>query len=136
MGYWPKPRNARTKWPLPRIGQQAIAGRFATITTRGDYKPVEVGVKNSPYLAAWGARDLLELRVIAACIGKSEANARDFQVDFVCDNAEFWTSVIKNTVVTHREVVKLVRELSASSGVMEETLLNAAKEEERKGRTN
>ena len=102
-------------------------------SARRDYRSVEVGVKKSPYLAAWGARNLLELRVIAAYIVKSEANAREFQADFVCDNAEFWTSVIKSAVATHPELVRIMREMAASAGVVEEALLNAAIEEEKRG---
>jgi hypothetical protein len=102
-------------------------------SARRDYRSVGVGAKKSPYLAAWGARNLLELRVIAAYIVKSEANAREFQADFVCDNAEFWTSVIKSAVATFPELVRLMREMAASAGVMEEVLLNAAIEEEKRG---
>jgi hypothetical protein len=75
----------------------------------------------------------LELRVIAAYIVKSEANAREFQADLVCDSAEFWTSVIKSAVATHPELVKLMREMSASAGVMEDAVLMAALEEEKCG---
>jgi hypothetical protein len=102
-------------------------------SARRDYRSVEVGVKKSPYLAAWGARNLLELWVIAAYIVKSEANAQEFQADFVCDNAEFWTSVIKSAVATHPEVVRLMREMAASAGVVKEALLSVAIEEEKRG---
>ena len=90
-----------------------------------DFKSVEVGVKKSPYLAAWGARNLLELHVIAAYIVKSEANAREFQADFACDIAEFWTSVIKSAVATHPEMIRLMREAAATAGMMEDALMGS-----------
>ncbi len=71
--------------------------------------------------------------MIAAYIVKSEANAREFQADFVFDNGEFWTSVIKSAVGTHSELVRLMREMAASAGVAEEVVLNAAVEEEKHG---
>jgi hypothetical protein len=46
-------------------------------SARRDYRSVEVGVKKSPYLAAWGARNLLELRVIAASYGKEIRSTSD-----------------------------------------------------------
>ncbi len=102
-------------------------------SARRDYRSVEIGVKKSPYLAAWGSRNLLELRVIAAYIVKSEANAREFQEDLARDNAEFWTAVIKSAVATHPELVSLIREMAASVGGMGEALLNAAIEDEERG---
>lgn len=50
-----------------------------------DYKSVEIGIAKSPYLAAWGARNLLELRVITIYILKSKRNAEDFKDDLLAD---------------------------------------------------
>jgi hypothetical protein len=102
-------------------------------SARRDYRSVEVGTEKSPYLAAWGARNLLELRVITAYIVTSEAKAREFQADFASDQAEFWTSVIKSAAATHPELVRLMGEMAASAGVMEQALLDAASEEEKHG---
>jgi hypothetical protein len=102
-------------------------------SVRRDYRSVEVGVSKSPYLAAWGARNLLELRVITAYIVKSDANAQEFRADFVRDIAAFWTSVIKGAVASHTELVQLMRETAASAGLMEQDFLSAALEEENRG---
>jgi hypothetical protein len=102
-------------------------------SARRDYRSVEIGVKQSPYLAAWGARSLLELRVIAAFVVKSEQNALQIKADFVSDQAEFWTAVIKSSVATHPQLVNSMRELAADAGFMEEAFLSAAREEQERG---
>ncbi len=102
-------------------------------SARRDYKSVEVGVTKSPYLAAWGARNLLELRVIAAYVVKSEENARELQTDLLRDQAEFWDAVIKSTVEIHPELVRLMREVAASAGFMEQVILDDADETESRG---
>jgi hypothetical protein len=98
-----------------------------------DYRSVEIGVKKSPYLAAWGARNLLELRVITAFVVRSEQNALEFKGDFASDLAEFWTAVIKTSVASHPQLVKIMRELAADAGSMEEAFLKAASEEQERG---
>jgi len=102
-------------------------------SARRDYRSVEIGVKKSPYLAAWGVRNLLELRVITAFVVKSEQNALEIKADFLSDQAEFWTAVIKSAVATHPQLVKIMREVAADAGLMAEALLKAATEEQERG---
>lgn len=102
-------------------------------SARRDYQSVKVGVLKSPYLAAWGARNLLELRVTAVYILQSESNARELQEFRMRDQEQFWDAVIKSAVSTHPELVKQMREVAASGRFAEEAIRKAADEVEADG---
>lgn len=84
-----------------------------------DLKYVQLGVKqNSPYLAAWGCRNLLELRVITTYVVASLENATEFKNDFVIDSKEFFEA-LSNYARPYKEQV--LREVSDAAREAEET---------------
>lgn len=85
--------------------------------THQNYQSVKIGMVKMPTLAAWGARNLLELRIVAAYVLLSEKNARDFMDDFVVDLKEFWEAITKNSELTHTTLIAEMR-ASASRGVV------------------
>lgn len=102
-------------------------------SARRDYRSVEIGVKKSPRLAAWGARNLAELRVVTAFILKSEQNAHEIKADLASDVAEYWREVIKCAKATHLQLVEIMLETARDAGPMEEAFLRAASKEEERG---
>ena len=60
------------------------------ISTYQNYQAVLAGVPQKPTLACWGARNLLELRVITTYVLQSLDNAVDFIDDLAADTREFW----------------------------------------------
>jgi hypothetical protein len=79
-----------------------------------DYLSVEVGVQKQPYLAAWGARNPLELRVITMYVLSSEDDALAFKDDFVAGLKEFWEALAKSSEIVHRELVAEMRAAAES----------------------
>lgn len=65
------------------------------------YGPVEIGVQKQPYLAAWGARNPLELRVITIYVLRSKDDALAFKDDFVADLKELWEAMTNSSEIVH-----------------------------------
>ena len=86
------------------------------ISTHRNFQAVETGVPESPELACWGARNLLELRVITAYILRSEDNATDFMDDLAADTKEFWENIQKSGEFTQKEMVAEMRRRPATAG--------------------
>jgi hypothetical protein len=99
-----------------------------------DYRFVEIGVQKQPYLAAWGARNLLELRVVTTYVLRSEDDALAFKDDFVADLKEFWEAMTKSSEIVHK---RLVAEMRAMAEIQPEplksVLLDKATEMEKSG---
>jgi hypothetical protein len=76
-----------------------------------DNYSVEVGAKKSPYLAAWGCRNLLELKVITTYVLTSEGNAIAFKNDLLIDVKEFYEAMSKHHQVSHQKFLAMLSEM-------------------------
>ena len=106
--------------PPIRYGPGAFLGDLITVEFEVDTLLIcwrcaiivrlQLASKRSPtWLKAWGARNLLELRVITAYVLRSEADALAFKDDFAADLKEFWEAVSKSSEITHRKLVAEMR---------------------------
>ena len=96
-----------------------------------DYYSVEIGAKKSVYLAAWGRRNLLELKVITTYVLASESNAVEFRNDLVVDAKEFYEALTKSHRASHKALLSLLSEMSereegAPKGMLERVLRKEA----------
>jgi hypothetical protein len=99
-----------------------------------NYRSVEVGVAKMPSLASWGARNLLELRVITVYVLRSEADALAFKDDFLADLREFWDAIKASSEFTHKTLVAQMREFAAGqTDPLKSALLSKADEMEESG---
>jgi hypothetical protein len=103
-------------------------------STYRNYLAVQAGTPQSPDFACWGARKLLELRVITAYVLRSEDTAVDFMDDLAADTRELWENITKSAQFTHKELIAEMREAAVREpepwGPL---LLIKADEEEKKG---
>jgi len=103
-------------------------------STLEDYKSVEIGAKKFVPLAAWGRRNLLELRVITDFVLASEANARMFQTDLLIDAKELHDALSKDHAATHkRYVAELAAYVDTLSGPRRDGFETALQVERQKG---
>jgi hypothetical protein len=77
-----------------------------------DYRSVEIGVTKLIELAAWGRRNLLELKVTTEYILRSEENAVELRNDLSLDAIEFWESISKSHQAMHKQCLNLLSELA------------------------
>jgi len=77
-----------------------------------DYYSVDIGAKKSVYLAAWGRRNLLELKVITTYVLTSESNAVEFRNDLVIDAKEFYEALTKYHQASHNNLLAMMSELA------------------------
>ena len=84
-------------------------------STWQNYRSVEIGVEKMPTLAAWGARNLLELRVITTYVLRSEKDALDFKDDFAADLKEFWAAMKASGEYVHGQTIKEMRALAETA---------------------
>jgi hypothetical protein len=91
-------------------------------STRQNYGFVEIGTTKMPPLASWGARNLLELRVITIYVLRSEADALKFKDDFAADLKEFWEAMKDSSEFVHK---KLVAEMRTFAEIQSEPLRSA-----------
>ena len=88
----------------------------------------------NPTLACWGARNLLELRVITTYVLKSLDNAVDFIGDLAADTREFWESIAKAARFTHNELIGEMRDAAMREDEpLKSLLLRKATEAEQAG---
>ncbi len=73
-----------------------------------------------PPMASWGARNLLELRVITTYVLRSEADALNFKDDFAADLKEFWEAMKGSSEFLHKKLVAEMRGFAASRKRAEE----------------
>jgi hypothetical protein len=103
-------------------------------STHRNYLAVQAGTPHSPDFACWGARNLLELRVITAYVLRSEDTAVDFMDDLAADTRELWENITKSAQFTHKELIAEMREAAAREPEPWGPLLRIrADEEEKKG---
>jgi hypothetical protein len=99
-----------------------------------DYESVEAGVQKSICLAAWGSRNLLELKVIATYVLASEKNANDFKSDLLIDAKEFYEAVTKSHEATHTRLLSMMSEAAEQEeGLMKEVFAEASQREAERG---
>lgn len=79
------------------------------MSTHQNYQAVLNGVPQEPTLACWGARNLLELRVITTYVLQAQDNAVDFIDDLAADTREFWENIAKAGHFTHKELIAEMR---------------------------
>jgi len=77
-----------------------------------DYRFVEIGVKKSVYLAAWGRRNLLELKIITEYVLASESNALELRNDLLLDAKEFYETVSRSHKSTHKQYLSALASLA------------------------
>jgi hypothetical protein len=102
-------------------------------STHRNYLAVQGGTPNTPDFACWGARNLLELRIITAYVLRSLDNAVDFMDDLAADTREMWENITKAAEFTHRELVAEMRAVAIRDPDWGPFFLSKADEEERKG---
>ena len=104
------------------------------ISTHENYQAVLAGVPHKPTLACWGARNLLELRVITTYVLQSFANAADFIDDLAADSREFWENIAKVGRFTHNELITEMRAFAMREDEpLKSLLLRKATEAEQAG---
>jgi hypothetical protein len=104
------------------------------LSTQQNYQAVQAGVSQKPTLACWGARNLLELRVITTYVLRSLDNAVDFIDDLAADTREFWENIAKVGRFTHDELIAEMRATAMREGEpLKSLLLRKATEEEQAG---
>ena len=104
------------------------------ISTQQNYQAVLAGVPQKPTLACWGARNLLELRVITTYVLRSLDNAVDFIDDLAADTREFWENIEKVGRFTHNELVAEMRTTAMREDEpLKSLFLRKATEEEQAG---
>lgn len=99
-----------------------------------DYPSVEIGAQKSIYLAAWGRRNLLELKVITSYVLASESNAIDFKNDLIIDAKEFYEAITKSHQASHKKLITTLSEMSKQEETpMKEILEQALRKEAERG---
>jgi hypothetical protein len=95
-----------------------------------DYRFVEIGAQKSVPLAAWGRRNLLELKVITEYVLASEKNATDFKNDLLRDAKEFYEAMSKRHRSLHKEFLSGLSEMAAQEqGPMKEVIREVLRRE-------
>jgi hypothetical protein len=96
-----------------------------------DYGYVGIAAKQeSPYLAAWSCRCLLELKVITTYVLASAKNAADFKDDFLIDMKEFWGALTDRHKATHAQLVATLSDLVEESDKQMKKVLESALQRE------
>jgi hypothetical protein len=100
-----------------------------------DYYSVQVGTKKSVYLAAWGSRNLAELRVTTRYVLASKENANAFRHDFAIDMKEFYEALTRNHCALHKRLVADLSEMTARTpvGPIKEALMKLLDTETKRG---
>ena len=99
-----------------------------------DYRTVEIGVEKLVALAAWGCRNLLELKVLTEYVLASEENAVAIQGDLVLDAKEFYEAVSKSHIAAHRQYLDALSELAnQEQGVLKAKLQEALERDAKLG---
>lgn len=104
------------------------------MSTHENYQTVLAGAPQKPTLACWGARNLLELRVITMYVLRSLDNAVDFIDDLAADTREFWESIAMVGRFTHNELIAEMRATAMREDEpLKSLLLRRAAEDEQAG---
>lgn len=76
-----------------------------------DYKNVQIGLKKLIPLAAWGCRNLLELKVITESLLRSEEDATELQNALALDARQFYEAMSKSHTAIFKQYLGLLSEL-------------------------
>ena len=99
-----------------------------------DYRSVEIGAKNFVDLAAWGRRNLLELKVITEYVLVSEANAFELRNDLILDAKEFLEAISRSHTSLHKQYLPVLSALvSQEQGPLEIALEEVLRRESERG---
>jgi hypothetical protein len=101
-----------------------------------DYGAVQKGVQGSMYEAAWGKRNLLELRVITAYVLGSRANATEFKHQLIHDARMFYDALSTLQELTHKQLQSSLAEFAAQPGPWQTQWEEALKKHEERGPQN
>lgn len=88
-----------------------------------EYYQLKIGVRKAPQLAAWAARNLLELRIITSYVLLSKQNADRFVGDMFSDGIEFFEAIQR---IQKRHAVDAG--IDCDSGPLQQTLINLTTE--------
>lgn len=97
-----------------------------------DHYSAKLGAQKSVYLAAWGRRNLLELRVITEYVLASEQNAIDFRNELALDAKEFYEAMSQSHRATHKEMIALLSEMAKDEGIAAREVLDRVIEREQR----
>jgi hypothetical protein len=78
-----------------------------------NYSAAQAVVPDMHSFSCWGARNLLELRVITAYVLESPLNATEFMDDLGADVREFWEAMTKAEEFAHKELIAEKRAFAA-----------------------
>ncbi len=101
-----------------------------------DYASVLDGVKRSMYEAAWGKRNLVELRVITQYVLASRANAEEFRHQLVHDMHQFYRALAKFQELGHRELIAGLTEIAQEAGPLQQQFQDVVKKHVERGAQN
>jgi hypothetical protein len=93
-----------------------------------DYQSVEAGIRESVSRAAWGRRNLLELRTITEYVLASAKNVADFRNDLAIDVKEFWDAMTAIQKDLHNKMLSMLVEHIDKAEGSERDLLKQAYE--------
>jgi len=96
-----------------------------------EYQHLKIGAQKAPQFAAWAARNLLELRIIARFVVKSKENAYRFINDMYPDGIELFEAVVRI-----QERVKTQEGIEVDSTPARQTLSNLQAEKLKRGLTH
>jgi hypothetical protein len=99
-----------------------------------DYKSVQIGVKKLIALAAWGCRNLLEIKVITENLLRSEQDAIDLQNALTLDAREFYEAMSRSHTATFKQYLGLLSELAnQEQGPMKAALIEKLRSDSKLG---
>ena len=101
-----------------------------------DYESVQIGVERSMGEAAWGKRNLTELRVITQYILASRANAEELRSQLVHDLRQFYEALAKFQELGHRQVIAGLSDLAEQAGPMQEQFQEVLRKHVERGPQN
>jgi hypothetical protein len=100
----------------------------------GTEKSEKTGAAKSAYLAAWGCRNLAELRIVTLYVLVSKKNATAFKHELAIDAKEFNEALTEKHRVIHQQMIANMREMSKTeSGPLKDHLEVALRLETARG---
>jgi hypothetical protein len=81
--------------------------------THQNHSSAQAVVPGMHAFSCWGARNLLELRVISAYVLESPFNATEFMDDLGADVRQFWEAMVKAEEFSHKELIAEMRAFAA-----------------------
>jgi hypothetical protein len=99
-----------------------------------DYNFARVGTEKSVYLAAWGCRNLLELKAVTKYALASAVNASDLRNELAIDAKELYESMTLPHKASHKKLLSMMAEMSEQEeGPVKKALNQALLNETQRG---